>query len=80
MRQITEVLRLAAQGLSCRQIAQSVGISASTAQGYLKRAREAGLSWPLPDDVDAASRCRANAVRMPCHWCGGQPSPSSARC
>ena len=32
MRQITEVLRLAAQGLSYRQIGQSVGISASTVQ------------------------------------------------
>jgi transposase len=53
MRQITEVLRLAAQGLSCRQIGQSVGISPSTVQGYLKRAQAAGVSWPLPDDVDA---------------------------
>ena len=54
MRQITEVLRLNAQGLSYRQIAQSVGISASTVQSYLKRAQRAGLSWPLPDDVDDA--------------------------
>jgi transposase len=55
MRQITEVLRLAAQGLSYRQISQSVGISASTAQGYLKRARQAGVSWPLPNELDAAA-------------------------
>jgi transposase len=55
MRQIAEVLRLAAQGLSCRQIGQSVGISASTAQGYLKRAKQAGVSWPLPDDLDAVT-------------------------
>ena len=54
MRQITEVLRLNAQGLSYRQIAQSVGISASTVQSYLERAQRAGLSWPLPDDVDDA--------------------------
>jgi transposase len=53
MRQITEVLRLAAQGFSCRQIGQSVGISASTAQGYLKRAQAAGVSWPLPEGLDA---------------------------
>ena len=52
MRQITEVLRLNAQGLSYRQIAQSVGISASTVQSYLERAERAGLSWPLPEDVD----------------------------
>ena len=55
MRQITEVLRLNAQGLSYRQIAQSVGISASTVQSYLERAERAGLSWPLPDDVDEAT-------------------------
>ncbi len=53
MRRIMEVLRLAAQGLSYRQISQSLGISASTIQGYVKRAQNAGLSWPLPDDVDA---------------------------
>ena len=53
MRRITEVLRLAAQGLSYRQIAHSVGIGASTVQGYLKRAQRAGISWPLPDDLDA---------------------------
>jgi transposase len=55
MRQITEVLRLTAQGLSYRQIAQSVGISASTVQSYLERAQRAGLHWPLPDDVDDAA-------------------------
>ena len=43
MRQITEVLRLNAQGLSYRQIAQSVGISASTVQSYLERAQRAGV-------------------------------------
>ena len=46
MRQITEVLRLNAQGLSYRQVGQSVGISASTVQGYLERAQRVGLSWP----------------------------------
>jgi transposase len=53
--QITEVLRLNAQGLSYRQIAQSVGISASTVQSYRERAQRAGLHWPLPDDVDDAA-------------------------
>lgn len=55
MRRITEVLRLAAQGLSYRQIGQSIGISASTIQGYVKRAQSAGLSWPLPDVLDEAA-------------------------
>ena len=53
MRRISEVLRLAAQGLSYRQIGQSVEISPSTIQSYVKRAQAAGLSWPLPDDLDA---------------------------
>ena len=55
MRQITEVLRLNAQSLSYRQIAQSIGISASTVQSYLERAARAGLSWPLPVDLDEAA-------------------------
>ena len=54
MLQITEVLRLNTQGLSYRQIAQSVGISASTVQSYLERAERAELRWPLPDDLDDA--------------------------
>ena len=52
MRQITEVLRLAAHGLSYRQIGQSLNVSPSTVQGYVKRAQRVGLSWPLPDDLD----------------------------
>jgi len=52
MRQITEVLRLAAQNLSYRQIGQSLNVSPSTVQGYVKRAQSAGLSWPLPEDLD----------------------------
>src|SRR5438874_3823044 len=52
MRQITEVLRLPAQGLSYRQIGQSLNVSPSTVQGYVKRAQRVGLSWPLPDDLD----------------------------
>src|ERR1700674_6125236 len=55
MRPITELLRRNAQGLSYRQIAQSAGISASTVQGYLERAQRAGLSWPLPNDLDDAA-------------------------
>jgi transposase len=52
MRQITEVLRLAAQGLSYRQIGQSVNVSPSTVQSYVTRAQRAGLNWPLPEDLD----------------------------
>jgi transposase len=53
MRKIREVLRLKwACGLSRRAIARSVGISHSTVREYLQRAVEAGLSWPLPADLD----------------------------
>ncbi len=53
MRKIKEVLRLKwACRLNHRAIARSVGISHSTVREYLRRAVEAGLSWPLPPDLD----------------------------
>ena len=51
MRKIKEVLRLAAQGLSTREIASSSGVGRTTLREYLGRARSAGLTWPLPDDL-----------------------------
>jgi transposase len=55
MRQISEVLRLAAQHLSYAQIAQSIGISRTSVHNYLHRAQQAGLSWPLPGELDEAA-------------------------
>jgi transposase len=52
MRKIREVLRLDAAGLTDRAIAASVGSSRSTVQECLKRARAAGITWPLPEDLD----------------------------
>src|SRR4029453_9540165 len=53
MRQVREVLRLKwACGLSDRKIAQSVRVSRPTVAEYVRRAQEAGLSWPLPDTLD----------------------------
>ena len=52
VRKIREVLRLKAEGYSDRQIALSIGSSRSTVQECLRRAREAGLTWPLPSEVD----------------------------
>jgi transposase len=52
MRKIGEVLRLKWEcGLSNRAIARSCSISHSTVSEYLRRAQEAGLSWPLPADL-----------------------------
>jgi transposase len=38
--------------LSTRKIARSCGIARSTAGEYLRRAKAAGLSWPLPEGLD----------------------------
>jgi transposase len=55
MRTIREVLRLKWQcGLSERDIAVSCHISATAARGYIRRAQNAGLSWPLPDTLQDA--------------------------
>lgn len=55
MRKIREVLRLAAQGVSQRQIAALVGAGRATVGECLARAKAAGLSWPLPEDQDDAA-------------------------
>jgi len=48
MRKIREVLRLKWEaGLSNRQIAASCRVTHGTVAAYVKRAEEAGLSWPL---------------------------------
>ena len=55
MRKIRQVLRLAAEaGLTRRQIARSLGMSATTVGEYLRRAESAGLRWPLPPTLDEA--------------------------
>lgn len=53
MRRIRDVLRLKyGQGLSERQIAASLGLSKTSVGTYLRRARQSGLSWPLPECLD----------------------------
>jgi len=52
MRRIREVLRLRHQGLTERIIARMIGVSNGVAHGYLRRARLAGLTWPLPEGMD----------------------------
>ena len=54
MRKIRDVLRLSAEGLSTRQMAASLAIGRTTLQGYLDRARQAGLNWPLPVEMSDA--------------------------
>ena len=55
MRKIKEILRLKWElGLTDRQVGRSLRISHSTVREYVKRAERAGLSWPLPADLEEA--------------------------
>ena len=52
MRKIKDVLRLKwGKGMSNRKIATTCGIGRPTVSEYLRRAEEAGVSWPLPADL-----------------------------
>jgi hypothetical protein len=51
MRKIRDVLRLSAAGMSKRKIAASLGVSATAAGECIRRARQAGLAWPLPEEL-----------------------------
>src|SRR5215472_7059630 len=53
MRQIREVLRLHfSSGLSQHAIARSLGMSQGAVSKYLAAAGRAGLTWPLPSELD----------------------------
>src|SRR4051794_9494294 len=51
MRQLRQMLRLARDGVSAREIGRTLGVARSTVQDNLKRAEAAGLRWPLPADI-----------------------------
>ena len=51
MRKLRDVLRLHAEGMSKRKIAASLSIGATAAGDTVRRARRAGLSWPLPEEL-----------------------------
>jgi|TARA_B100000315_G_scaffold204928_1_gene198515 transposase len=53
MRKTSEILRLKHEvGLTNRQIAASLGLTHPTVSKYLAHALEAGLTWPLPEELD----------------------------
>src|ERR1700731_4930956 len=52
MRKIRDVLRLRAGGMSKRKIAASLSIGATAAGDCIRRSRRAGLSWPLPENLN----------------------------
>ena len=51
MRQIRDLLRLSHEGCSVRDLVLRYGVARSTIQDNLKRAKDAGLTWPLPADL-----------------------------
>ena len=51
MRKVRDALRLAAQGLSRRQVGASLGVPFTTVADHLRRAEAAGLGWPLPEGM-----------------------------
>jgi transposase len=51
MRKIIEVLRLKANGMSNRKIAQSCGVSRPTVGEYLQRASRESVAWPLTEKL-----------------------------
>jgi len=56
MHSIEEILRLRHEcGCSQREIARSCGLSAGTVNKLLQLAGQAGLSWPLPPELDEAA-------------------------
>ena len=53
MRKIKEVLRLKFEvGLSYEAIGKSCNLGHTTVGEYLRRSKDAGLAWPLPDNMD----------------------------
>ncbi len=56
MRKLREILRLKWEcRLTHREIARSAGIGTGTVCAYVQRAQAAGLSWPLPEELDDAA-------------------------
>ena len=55
MRRVRDVLRLKNERLSHRRIAQACGMGVGTVSEYVERARRAGVSWPLPAELDDAA-------------------------
>ena len=51
-RVIKEVLRLKSLDLSIREISRSVNGSGGGVHKLIRKAEEAGLKWPLPEDTD----------------------------
>lgn len=73
--EVKEILRLRwGLGLGAREVARSCSVSHSTISEVLARAKEAGLSWPLPEEVDEAT-LEAKLYPTPSQARGGKALP-----
>ena len=73
MRKIRDILKLKHElGLAHRSIARALHVSIGTVSEYLAKAKEMGVSWPLPEEVDDA---QLEARLFPCP-ANGQPRRS----
>ena len=59
MRDAREIIRLKSSSVSTHEIARRLGMARSTVRETLKRADGAGLSWPLPEDMNDAGLAAA---------------------
>ena len=81
MRQVRDVLRLNAAGVSGNEIARRVGVASSTVRLTLKRLAAAGLSWPLPAEHDrrGAGSAALHRSRQEARATAAAPSPTGRR-
>ena len=80
MRQVRDVLRLNAAGVSGNEIARRVGVAPSTVRLTLKRLAAAGLGWPLPAELtDAALKRSSSQLPERSRVIAVAPSPTGRR-
>ena len=80
MRQVRDVLRLNAAGVSGNEIARRVGVAPSTVRLTLKRLAVAGLGCPLPAEMtDAAWKHSSSPRSAPSKATAAAPSPTGPR-
>jgi transposase len=78
MRRIRDILRLKYEArLPHRDIARACALGVGTVSSYLQRAAQAGLSWPLPAQLDDAG-LEAQLFRQPAPPGGPRPTPDWA--
>ena len=56
MKKIRDVLRLTHEvRLSARQVSEATGLGKTAVAEYVRRAKVAGITWPIPDGIDDAA-------------------------